>query len=522
MGAYQLKIMIKGSKPPIWRRILVPEGITFDNMHQIIQTAYGWSGQSQYQFEFRSEKVRVISNDQDHSEKFLSITKDETIDKLVKNANKFTYTYKTEVPWEFSLQMEEVLEDYNEDFAKIIKFKGDNPFEGCGGLETYYKQLEEGAEGLTAFDMEAVNHNLKTGRSNESGSVHISDVYDCYDKGSIVEIAKRHELDGVSGLKKQDLAEKTIDFILDDNKMRSYFLCVRDSEIEMFEQVAAGSHKIPTSNIEELDFLYAGGYVTAGSNNDYMVADEVKTEYERINTPEFQEERRRLCKIGDYLCAANSLYAITPPSVLLETFNKYEEKKLTIPELMEGYERLLPYRCLVKFIDGNFIDAALVEQNRFVDLMRMQKKVPYYIPTEQEVRFMADNAGFLMSEELSQLSRFLTDEMNVPDEMIPYVLRQVQAEISLGGQLQEVIKDLEEAGILLDTSTHMEKFASIITDVWNHTRIVLNRGHKPYEMVIKGLEDVSSQRKDIQKIYPNEPCPCGSGKKYKKCCGKRS
>ena len=22
-----------------------------------------------------------------------------------------------------------------------------------------------------------------------------------------------------------------------------------------------------------------------------------------------------------------------------------------------------------------------------------------------------------------------------------------------------------------------------------------------------------------QKIYPNDPCPCGSGKKYKKCCG---
>lgn len=23
-----------------------------------------------------------------------------------------------------------------------------------------------------------------------------------------------------------------------------------------------------------------------------------------------------------------------------------------------------------------------------------------------------------------------------------------------------------------------------------------------------------------EKIYPNDPCPCGSGKKYKKCCGK--
>ena len=26
-------------------------------------------------------------------------------------------------------------------------------------------------------------------------------------------------------------------------------------------------------------------------------------------------------------------------------------------------------------------------------------------------------------------------------------------------------------------------------------------------------------RKDA-KVYPNDPCPCGSGKKYKKCCGR--
>ena len=23
-----------------------------------------------------------------------------------------------------------------------------------------------------------------------------------------------------------------------------------------------------------------------------------------------------------------------------------------------------------------------------------------------------------------------------------------------------------------------------------------------------------------KKIFPNDPCPCGSGKKYKKCCGR--
>ncbi len=28
------------------------------------------------------------------------------------------------------------------------------------------------------------------------------------------------------------------------------------------------------------------------------------------------------------------------------------------------------------------------------------------------------------------------------------------------------------------------------------------------------------QRKEI-KVYPNDPCPCGSGKKYKQCCGRK-
>ena len=40
------------------------------------------------------------------------------------------------------------------------------------------------------------------------------------------------------------------------------------------------------------------------------------------------------------------------------------------------------------------------------------------------------------------------------------------------------------------------------------------------------LKELYKEQKSSQtvvnapKIYPNDPCPCGSGKKYKKCCGK--
>ena len=39
-------------------------------------------------------------------------------------------------------------------------------------------------------------------------------------------------------------------------------------------------------------------------------------------------------------------------------------------------------------------------------------------------------------------------------------------------------------------------------------------------------KDESGPKKPTQrtskKVYPNDPCPCGSGKKYKQCCGRKA
>ena len=30
------------------------------------------------------------------------------------------------------------------------------------------------------------------------------------------------------------------------------------------------------------------------------------------------------------------------------------------------------------------------------------------------------------------------------------------------------------------------------------------------------------KKRATKKVFPNEPCPCGSGKKYKQCCGRNA
>lgn len=520
MGAYQLKITMKGSKPPIWRRILVPEGITFQELYRMIQTAFCWNDDRLYQFEFRSEGVRVTPAEENRNDKFQYLLSRETIDGLLSGAKKFTCTYGPDDDRELEVQAEEPAADYRESYAQVIKFKGDVVPENCtsspasGSSQAALAEPEE-------YDMDAVNERLKQNAVSKS-PVRLAEAYESYDKNSIMEIAKRHGMSGYSKYKKEELIRHTIEHLLDREEMRRYFLCVRDSELKLFEKAAAGNCRLSSSESEELDYLYAGGYVVSqpGESGSFLVTEEVAKAYGDLNTPDFQEERARISRIGDYFRAANYLYVITPPSVILETFNKYEEKKLTLDELIQAYELFQSCRPLVEYVDGSFADSGLFHQKRFIELRRLQKKVPYYIPARQEIRSMAEHKGILMTEELSRLSSFLTERLNVPAEGLLDLLYQVQTEIRLGGKRSEVMAVFEAQGISFESEELAKTFAGIINDVWNYSRLVLNRGHKPHEMVMKGLEEVSVQRKNVQKVYPNNPCPCGSGKKYKKCCGK--
>ena len=47
---YQIQIALRGSKPKIWRRILIPSDLLLSDFHKIIQTAMGWTNSHLHQF----------------------------------------------------------------------------------------------------------------------------------------------------------------------------------------------------------------------------------------------------------------------------------------------------------------------------------------------------------------------------------------------------------------------------------------------------------------------------------------
>ncbi len=78
-------------------------------------------------------------------------------------------------------------------------------------------------------------------------------------------------------------------------------------------------------------------------------------------------------------------------------------------------------------------------------------------------------------------------------------------QVNLGFEKELLYKNMVGAGA--DWLYELESWNDIFDEA---TRKALYKEQKSSTTIVKGA-----------KIYPNDPCPCGSGKKYKKCCGKK-
>lgn len=68
----QLKVVLRGTRPPIWRRVLVPSNVTLDRLHQILQTVMGWTDSHLHEFRAGDTRYGTPDRDWDEDEEVLS------------------------------------------------------------------------------------------------------------------------------------------------------------------------------------------------------------------------------------------------------------------------------------------------------------------------------------------------------------------------------------------------------------------------------------------------------------------
>lgn len=139
---YQLKISLKGAKPPIWRRLLIADSVSLPQLHEAIQIAMGWTNSHLHQFVVGAECYGAPDPDFDDIEML-----DESRIKLsqIMDAEKdaIIYEYDFGDSWEHKITLEKILPfDQKAILPQCVTGKGACPPEDVGGIWGYSEFLE--------------------------------------------------------------------------------------------------------------------------------------------------------------------------------------------------------------------------------------------------------------------------------------------------------------------------------------------------------------------------------------------
>jgi len=140
-STYQLKIILRGSKPPIWRRFIVPDSITLPKLHQVIQIVMGWTDTHLHEFIVGGTSYGVP--DPEWPSDSMNEARVKVNRLLNKEKEKLLYLYDFGDGWEHVIELEKIIiGDTTSSKPRCLAGKRACPPEDCGGIYGYYQFLE--------------------------------------------------------------------------------------------------------------------------------------------------------------------------------------------------------------------------------------------------------------------------------------------------------------------------------------------------------------------------------------------
>ena len=164
----QFKIQLRGiTKPPVWRRLVMPGSFSFNDFHNVIQSAFGWEDEHLYQFQHAPydhgwcvKRLDIDDSGWDEGIDALKTNVAKFIDE--RSLDKFVYVYDFGDDWIHDITIEKVDPLAILLHPVCLAGKGACPPEDCGG-PWGYEEMKNGMSKneISRFDLEYVNRKLE-------------------------------------------------------------------------------------------------------------------------------------------------------------------------------------------------------------------------------------------------------------------------------------------------------------------------------------------------------------------------
>ncbi|WEK54600.1 MAG: SEC-C metal-binding domain-containing protein [Candidatus Cohnella colombiensis] len=357
----------------------------------------------------------------------------------------------------------------------------------------------------------------------------LEDILPLLSKGRLTEIASSIELSGRSKMNKAELVAELPRNILREYQLDFTLLLSTEEEFRFFQEVLSQPY-VQNNDISPGTYVHFLNYgiLYTFFNKDklyFVIPEEVKAALNKLDWDAVHWTRSWEQLVLQYVSAAVNLYGVCTPELVLDIYNGQNEQHLSMLDLEEVTDYHLNRMQDYIRVDDFFVSQYFEDDNQdeFRELLRSIQNKPRYIPNKEQFLKYSDDLYFEMTPQLLQLRLFILNQLCKDAELVDHIIDDIQLACSMEEPLQAIVNELERRNIVFDNMDQVKRFTDLVTEVYNHTRLWSNCGYMPAEMraLTGGSANrmVPGQRNTAVKVGRNDPCTCGSGKKYKKCCG---
>jgi Plasmid pRiA4b ORF-3-like protein len=138
---YQLRVVLRGMSPLIWRRLLIPADTTIAGLHAVLQTAFGWGGEHLHRFVIHGTEYGISYVG---GPGFRDDPRKISLGELgLRLGERFTYEYNYFAAWTCDLRVEQITHAQpGRTHPRCVGGRRAGPPEDCGGPWAFLEQTQ--------------------------------------------------------------------------------------------------------------------------------------------------------------------------------------------------------------------------------------------------------------------------------------------------------------------------------------------------------------------------------------------
>ena len=378
--------------------------------------------------------------------------------------------------------------------------------------------------------------------------------------------------------KKDDFIQELLEIMLIPENFLLLFRIAADTDIDLFLQIASKEYILGEENFFHQSGLKSSVFQNSGCVHAFSVGSGghmtlVPTEIRNMVLDlEKSGKINQTIKeelILNFICSSIHLYGLISLHDFVKLFSQLTTFETTRDELLiVSTTHNKRFEHVYFYSDGYFLDPYFQsdEIGETTDKIKKIKSFSIrkdrFLPELSEFILYKDMDHLLPDPEYDNLQEFLKSEINLDEknlEMIDHFIHDAAKLVSPSQEFWKIIENSFHGDIPKNLFKKRKKLNALASEIIKKYRHWNLNGYTPHELAddpeylklpgffyfskdeideknstqftndhlfiadeedILFQEEISSPRSMDFQSGRNDPCPCGSGKKYKKCCGR--